>query len=38
MITLLQIVFWGFVLATAYEVGKYMGHRDAEKLFRDRSN
>ena len=38
MITLMQIVICGFILATSYEVGKYIGFRDAERMFRDRTN
>lgn len=31
MITLLT---YGLLLLTAYEIGCYMGHRDAERIFR----
>jgi hypothetical protein len=38
MITLLQILVAGLILGTAYEIGVYMGHRSAERIFRDRTN
>jgi hypothetical protein len=38
MITLLQILVAGFALGIAYEIGQYVGHRDAERIFRDRTN
>ncbi len=36
MTTLLSILVCGFILATAYELGRYMGLRDAERIFRNK--
>jgi len=36
MTTALGILVCGFILATAYEIGKYVGMRDAERIFRSK--
>lgn len=38
MMTLLQILVCGLLLGIAYEIGQYVGHRDAERMFRERQN
>lgn len=34
----MTLVLYGLTLLIAYEIGSYMGTRDAERMFRERQN